>query len=64
MAALNIMKTTEFDAQAVSEDEFRSLCATIVDTYVIPSPDHLEADGIKTVEGDTKVIQYLGMPFL
>jgi hypothetical protein len=53
MAALNITKTTEFDAQAVSEDEFMSLCTRIVDTYVIPSPDRLEADGIKTVEGDT-----------
>jgi len=53
MATTNISKTADFAAQAESEDGFRSLCTRIVDTFLIPSVDCLEADGIKTVEGNT-----------
>lgn len=34
-------------------EDFEKLCAALVDSYLIPALDSLEADGVKTVEGQT-----------
>ncbi|KAH9934210.1 uncharacterized protein B0H18DRAFT_1207744 [Fomitopsis serialis] len=53
VSTLVLKDTTELSSQRPTAAEFRTMCETIVDTYVMSSPDCLEADGIKSVKGNT-----------
>ena len=53
MATLNITSTSAFPPKNLSEGQFHDLCTKIVNTFVLPSLDALEADGIKTAMGNT-----------
>jgi hypothetical protein len=53
MAALNITEPSQFPPKGLSKSQFLNLCTKIVDTYIFPSIDALEADKTKTLAGNT-----------
>ncbi|KZT65123.1 hypothetical protein DAEQUDRAFT_807422 [Daedalea quercina L-15889] len=53
ISALHINDPKDISSHKLSADDFRRMCNHIVDTYVMSSPDRLEADGIKTLQGNT-----------
>ncbi|KAH7903018.1 hypothetical protein BJ138DRAFT_1021237, partial [Hygrophoropsis aurantiaca] len=53
MSVFGINDTTVLGALKITATQFTVLCEQIVDTYLIPSPDRLEAKGIKTLGGIT-----------
>lgn len=53
MVVLDVTSTSALPSLNLSEDEFHSLCKNIVDRNFTPSIDALEADGIKTLAGET-----------
>ena len=55
MTELKITLAKELDSHSLAHGDFSTLCSKIVDTFVLPSIDRLEAEGIKTLEGHTRV---------
>ena len=54
MTELKIASAKELDSHSLAYNDFVTLCSKIVDTFVLPSIDRLEAEGIKTLEGHTE----------
>ncbi|KAJ6505903.1 hypothetical protein C8R47DRAFT_967587 [Mycena vitilis] len=54
-AAMSILhiKSPEELGQRMTDDGFMSLCSQITSELLMPSPDRLEADGVKTIPGNT-----------
>ncbi|KAF7968891.1 hypothetical protein HWV62_28926 [Athelia sp. TMB] len=53
MSWTQIIEPSQFNTLNLSRDSFMLLCANMVDSHILPSPDRLEADGVKTLEGET-----------
>lgn len=54
MASLGLTTIKQLDAHALSKSEFMSLAEKIIDSFLLPSIDRLEADGIKKLSGQTE----------
>jgi hypothetical protein len=54
MVELKITLAKELDLHTLTYDDFLALCAKLTGSFVMPSIDRLEAEGIKITEGHTE----------
>jgi hypothetical protein len=54
MASLDLTTTKQLDEHQLSRSEFMSLTEKIVDSFLLPSIDRLEADDVKKLPGQTE----------
>ncbi|KDQ54017.1 hypothetical protein JAAARDRAFT_49395 [Jaapia argillacea MUCL 33604] len=51
---LNLPSPDKLSKQKQTPDFFTQICQTVVDSFIMPSPGRLEADGVKTLRGNTQ----------
>ncbi|KAJ7726144.1 hypothetical protein DFH07DRAFT_782810 [Mycena maculata] len=54
MVILKVSSPEQLQQHTLSSSAFKSLCSYIVVEFLLPSPDRLEADGIKTLSGSAE----------